>query len=132
MLSVLLASAIVTVGGCSSARDAGFTCASVLRGLAPVTNTGARRATSTIVVDGANAAFSPTCITGVPHGVVTMTVRNTGEVLHNVAIASQHIDVDIARGRAVSIRVRMGSQPVVFVCKYHRSLGMVGVLIPAP
>jgi plastocyanin len=84
------------------------------------------------VVDGANAAFAPTCVTDVPRGTVTLTVRNTGVALHNVAIPAQRIDVDIARGRSVSVGVRVGSGPVVFVCKYHRSLGMVGVLLPAP
>jgi plastocyanin len=105
----------------------------VLRGLAPVTDRGDQRASgSAIEVDGANASFDPTCITAVPPGIVTLTVRNTGQSVHNVEITSQHIDSDIAPGHAVTVRVRVGNEPVVFVCKYHRSLGMVGVLIPQP
>jgi plastocyanin len=129
MLWIALAAAFV--GGCGSSHAAGVTCASELRTLAPVTDKGSQRATGTVIaVDGGNASFDPTCLTDVPRGVVALTVRNTGLVLHNVEIASQHIDVDIARGRSVTVRVRVGSQPVVFVCRYHRSLGMVGVLIP--
>ncbi|HUI48925.1 MAG TPA: hypothetical protein VL119_09525 [Acidimicrobiia bacterium] len=128
---VTLATAVVT--GCSSSHSSSSSCASELRALAPITNRGVERATgSSLDVDGANASFSPTCFTEVPRGIVTLTVRNTGQTIHNIEIAAQHIDVDIAQGRSITVRVRVGSVPVVFICRYHRYLGMVGVLIPRP
>jgi plastocyanin len=29
------------------------------------------------------------------------------------------------------VHLTVGSEPVVYVCTYHRDLGMVGVLVPA-
>ena len=130
---ILLASVIVAgvSVGCSSSH-AGASCATVLGKLAPVTNRGSERATgSTIVVDGANAGFTPTCITDVPRGVVTLTLRNTGLSLHDIAVPAQHVRADAPAGKTATIRVRVGARPVVFVCTYHRYLGMAGVLLPA-
>jgi plastocyanin len=75
--------------------------------------------------------FSPTCETGVAAGTVTLTVRNTGQALHNVSIPAQHIDMDVAPGQTITVRVRMGSAPLVYFCKYHRGSGMLGALLPA-
>src|SRR5579859_3872091 len=53
--------------------------------------------------------FSPTCETGVTASVVTLTVRNTGQALHNVSIPAQQIDVDVSPGQTITVRVRLGS-----------------------
>jgi plastocyanin len=119
------------ITGCQSSPHASATCSSVLKTLAPVTERGTQRAAGTrIEVNGGNAAFAPTCVTDVPRGIVELAVRNTGQVIHNLQIAAQHIDVDIKRGATTTVRVRVGSEPVVFICSYHRNLGMIGVLIP--
>jgi plastocyanin len=121
-----------TVAGCAagSTRES---CAAVERGLAPVTDKGELRSSgSSIDVDAANAAFTPTCVTNVPQGIVAMTIRNSGVVIHNVDIPAQHVDVDISARHSVTIRIHLGSQPVVYICRYHRALGMIGVLIPEP
>jgi plastocyanin len=111
--------------GCSSSSHAEPTCAQVERVATPVTKSGTQKFTGSVVsVMAANAAFTPTCVTDVPRGTVSLEVRNTGESLHNVQITSQHIDEDVAPGHTITV-------PVVYVCKYHRTLGMVGVLIPA-
>ena len=129
---ILLASLIAAAAGGCSHSHASATCTTELRTLAPVTDRGTQRATgATIVVDGANAGFTPTCITDVPRGVVTLTMRNTGLSLHDIAVPAQHVDADAPRGKSATIRVRVGDDPVVFVCRYHRFLGMAGVLIPA-
>ena len=119
--------------GCSGSGShaAKPTCATEIRAIARVTDKGTGAAKGThVTVDAANAAFAPTCITGVPHGVVTLSVRNTGAVVHNVEIAAQQIDVDVAPRDSVAVRLRVGDDPVVYVCRIHRALGMVGVLIP--
>jgi plastocyanin len=131
---VLVASlaALMIPLGCSSSSHAVPTCAQVERVATPVTKSGSQKFTGSVVsVMAANAAFTPTCVTDVPRGTVNLEVRNTGESLHNVQIISQHIDEDVAPGHTVTVRVTVGTQPVVYVCKYHRTLGMVGVLIPA-
>jgi plastocyanin len=97
-----------------------------------VTDHGSRAATgSTLTVDAANAAFTPTCFDHVPRGAVTLRVRNTGASLHNVQVTAQHVDVDVAPGHTAVVHLTIGRDPVVYVCKYHRTLGMVGVLVPS-
>ncbi len=86
---------------------------------------------SQLSIEASDFFFSPTCVTGVPGGTVTLTVHNTGQVLHNVSISSLHIDQDVAAGQTITVQVRMGSAPLVFFCKYHRSSGMLGALLPA-
>jgi plastocyanin len=124
---------VLAAFGCGgSGAHAAATCATELKAAAPITDKGSRViAGSRLTVDAANSAFAPTCVTGVPHGVLTLSVRNTGLVLHNIEIDAQHIDFDVAPRHTVVVRVTVGSDPIVYVCKYHRDLGMVGVLIPS-
>jgi plastocyanin len=118
--------------GCGGNAHASPSCASVLGPLAPVTQKNERTVSgTTLAVDAANSAFDPTCVTDVPRGTVTVTFHNTGVVIHNVEITAQHIDVDVKPRASVAIRIQVGAEPVVYVCRYHRALGMVGVLIPA-
>ena len=86
---------------------------------------------SQISIEAGDFFFSPTCVTGVPGGTVTLTVHNGGVTLHNVSIPSLHIDMDMTSGQTITVRVSMGSAPLVFFCKYHRSSGMLGALLPA-
>jgi|SRR5215469_11273686 len=86
---------------------------------------------SRLSIEASDFFFSPTCVTGVPGGTVTLTVHNTGQVLHNVSIPSLYIDQDVTAGQTITVQVRMGSAPLVFFCKYHRSSGMLGALLPA-
>jgi len=128
--AVVLLFACASCAGSSSA--AARECSRLRTAWAPVTDKGkARAAGALITINAANAAFAPTCITDVPEGPVTLVVHNTGQSIHNVRITAQHIDVDITPGHTANIRVVVGHDPVVYVCKYHRYLGMVGFLIPA-
>ncbi len=81
-------------------------------------------------LEAGDSYFAPTCGTKVPAGVVTLRVRNTGRLLHNVAFADQAIDQDIAPGDSAIITVKMGKESLRFVCKYHSAAGMVGALVP--
>jgi plastocyanin len=74
--------------------------------------------------------FAPTCQTGVPDGNVTLVLRNAGGVLHNVSIPDQGIDEDVGAGETIRVTVKVGSAAVQYFCKYHRTSGMVGALIP--
>ena len=125
--------AATALGACGGHATSAPSCASVLKPLAPVTQKTNRPAGgSSISIDAGGAAFDPTCVTGVPKGVFTVTFRNTGTVIHNVEIPEQHVNVDISPRHSTVVRIRVGAQPVVYVCRLHRQLGMVGVLIPQP
>lgn len=130
--ALALALVLAVGAGCGGTSHASPSCGSVLGPLAPVTQKSDRAATGpTLDVDAANSAFDPTCVTAVPRGTVAVTFHNTGVVIHNVEITAQHVDVDIKPRGSVTIRIHVGADPVVYVCRYHRALGMVGVLIPA-
>lgn len=73
--------------------------------------------------------FEPTCGTKVPAGDLTLHVRNTGRMLHNISFPDLAIDEDIAPGDSTTIKVTMGKEPLRFVCKYHSAAGMVGALV---
>ncbi len=86
---------------------------------------------SQISIEASDFFFSPTCVTGLHSGTITLTVHNGGVVLHNVSIPQLHIDQDMSPGQTITVHVKMGSAPLVFFCKYHRGSGMLGALIPA-
>jgi len=93
---------------------------------------GAAAATgSTLAIEAGDFFFAPTCETGVQPGTITMVVKNTGQALHNVSIAAQNIDMDVAPGETITVQVKLDKDAVPYLCKYHRTSGMVGSLIPA-
>lgn len=97
-----------------------------------VKDRGAAAATgTTLAIEAGDFFFAPTCETGVQPGIITMVVKNTGEALHNVSIAAQNIDVDVAPGETITVQVKVDKDPLPYVCKYHRTSGQVGSLIPA-
>ncbi len=85
---------------------------------------------ATFEVLAGDSFFGPTCALEVPSGQVEVTFTNVGQILHNVSIPDQGIDVDMAPGETVTISVSVEDQPVGYFCKYHRTTGMVGVLMP--
>jgi hypothetical protein len=74
--------------------------------------------------------FAPTCITGAG-GTVTLTLRNDGRLLHNFSVPDQNIDVDIAPGQTVTVKVNVGGKPVGCFCKYHRDAGQKCAILPS-
>jgi plastocyanin len=84
-----------------------------------------------IEIDAGDSFFAPTCALNVPAGAVTLRVTNTGTMKHNVTITEQGIDVDVLPGETIDVDVDVtaGAAPLVFVCKYHRTAGMVGALV---
>jgi plastocyanin len=136
-LALYCGAAVLTLGvgvGCGGAGNSKQSnCATRNGARPPVVATGSVDAPGRIIdVEARDFAFHPTCMLGVPSGTVTLVVHNAGAQLHNVSIAAQHIDRDVAVGATVRIQVVVGREPVVFVCRYHRALGMVGVLVPVP
>jgi plastocyanin len=101
-------------------------------GLSPSTNIHGTIAASgsQLSIEAGDFFFSPTCVTGVPGGAITLTVHNGGVTLHNLSIPSLHIDMDMTSGQTITVHVLMGKAPLVFFCKYHRGSGMLGALLP--
>ena len=133
-LVALFALAVAACGGGSSkaGSSSGGSCAAKAGVTGAVNDTGSKAAEgSAASVDAQDVKFTPSCITGIPTGTFSLTVTNTGSLLHNVSIPDQHIDKDVAAGATVTVQVRIGASPVIYFCKYHRSSGMVGVLVPA-
>jgi plastocyanin len=86
---------------------------------------------STVAVGVGDSYFEPTCITGVPPGTVTLTMKSTGSSLHNISVPDQAIDIDIPAGQTVTAHVTVGTGPLRYFCKYHRTSGMQAALLPA-
>ena len=64
-----------------------------------------------------------------PNTTVTLVVRNVGQMLHNVSVLDQGIDQDVAVGQTITVHVKIGTAPVVYFCKSHRTLGMTASLV---
>ena len=84
-----------------------------------------------LTIEANDFFFKATCVTGVPGGTVTLTVHNAGQALHNVSIPSLNIDMDVSSGQTITVQVKMGNAPLIFFCKYHKSVGMYGALLPS-
>jgi plastocyanin len=92
---------------------------------------GAAAATgSTLQIQAGDSFFDPTCLTGLRSGTVTLVVHNTGQQLHNVSVPGQGIDTDMTPGQTITVKVKLGGKPLPYFCKYHRTSGMVGSLLP--
>lgn len=131
----LFALAVAACGGghsSASGSSPSGSCAAKAGVTSAINDTGTKSATSSALdIDAQDVKFSPTCITSVPTGTVTLTIHNTGGLLHNVSVPSQNIDRDIRAGATITVQVKVGTAPVTYFCKYHRGSGMVGFLIPA-
>lgn len=103
---------------------AGFTTDVQDRGSQPIGGPSAK-------IDAGDFFFAPTCTTDAVPGAVTLTVHNSGQALHNVTIADQNIDQDVQAGQTITVQVNVGAAPVQYFCKYHRTSGMVGAVLPA-
>lgn len=75
--------------------------------------------------------FNPTVLQGTPGEQIKLELKNESGTLHNFSIDDQSINQDVAGGQDQTVTVTIPqSGQVVFYCKYHRSLGMLGALEP--
>lgn len=120
--SVVDAPASATGGSCTPVD--GYT--------APITDKGLALADgASMNVNAADFYFQPTCVQAVSGDTLTLKVTNTGAILHNVTIADQGIDIDVAAGETIEVPVTIGHVPLIYICKFHRTSGMVGAVLPA-
>src|SRR5260221_5922937 len=87
---------------------------------------------SRLTIEAGDSFFLPSCYLQIRARYVTLVVHNTGIMVHNVSIASQHIDRDVQPGQTIKVAVRLtGAHSLVFACKYHTDERMFGALVPA-
>ena len=85
---------------------------------------------ATATLSAGDFFFAPTCVTKVPAGTLSVRVSSIGQALHNFSVPDQGIDTDVEASKTITVQVKVAAGPVTFFCKYHRTSGMVGVLIP--
>jgi plastocyanin len=74
--------------------------------------------------------FEPTVLKGTPGQKVTLELRNEGGEEHNISIADQNVDQDVAPADEAEVEVTFPqSGELSFVCKFHESAGMAGALV---
>ena len=121
-----------TAGGSSFTSSAAAACPASAGLTGAVDDRGTAAAGGSIIAIGVgDSYFEPTCVTGVPSGAVTLTLKNTGASLHNISVPDQGIDTDIPAGQTVAAHVTVGTGPLRYFCKYHRTSGMQAALLPA-
>ena len=73
--------------------------------------------------------FEPSALVGKPGQELTIELTNKGSKEHNFSISGTDVDVDVAPGKAATVRVSFpASGTVEFVCEYHEAAGMTGEL----
>ena len=80
-------------------------------------------------VDQIHDTFDPTVLSGSGGQTLTITLHNRDQTTHNFSLPQQQIDTDVPPGGTATVTVTFpanGSLP--FFCKYHRRVGMLGVL----
>ena len=76
--------------------------------------------------------FEPTVLEGTPGQKVTIELKNEGETAHTFTMAEQSVDQEVQPGDEAEADVTFPqSGEVTFVCKFHKSMGMVGALEPS-
>jgi len=76
-----------------------------------------------------NYYFNPTILKGTAGEKLTLELSNEGSALHNFSITDQGISQDVESGTKAEVTVTFPqSGTLVFFCKYHQTLGMVGGL----
>jgi YVTN family beta-propeller protein len=77
--------------------------------------------------------FKPAMLRGTPGQKLRLVVENESGTLHNLTVAGQGIDRDVAPHKDVAVDVVFpASGTVAFTCKLHAALGMKGELRAAP
>jgi len=120
-----------SIAAAAAAASSG-TCTPVEGYTAPITDKGLAVADGAeMAVNASDFYFQPTCVQAASGDTLTLRVTNTGALLHNVTIADQGVDIDVAVGETVEVPVTIGDRPLVYICKFHRTSGMVGAVLPA-
>ena len=73
--------------------------------------------------------FKPTFVKVKPGQIVTIELKNEGNVQHNFSITSLGISKDLDAGKDANVKVTFpagGGSDIRFFCRFHQSFGMAG------
>ena len=73
--------------------------------------------------------FEPTVLEGKPGQKVELELKNEGKAAHTFTISDQMVDKEVQPGDETETEVTFPqSGQLEFVCKFHKSSGMIGAL----
>jgi plastocyanin len=76
---------------------------------------------------GSDYYFSPTVINGTAGQQVSVDLSNAGNTPHTFTIDSANVDQELQPGAKATVSVTLPSSgTLVFYCRFHQSLGMLG------
>ena len=84
-----------------------------------------------LVVDDKDPFYEPKNLEIALNREVTFTVFNKGKDVHNITIPGFEVDMDVAPGQSIDIKLRaINAEPrdgfFSFYCKFHQSRGEAG------
>jgi plastocyanin len=90
-----------------------------------------RVAGRTASVEAMDSFFVPTVLVGPPGARILVVFRNGGLLLHNATVPAEGVSLELAPGsiREATLTVPAAGR-LVFFCRFHRSIGMLGALEP--
>jgi plastocyanin len=73
--------------------------------------------------------FEPTILKGKPGQKVTIELKNEGKAAHTFTVSEQSVDQEVQPGDEAEADITFPqSGELTFICKFHKSSGMVGAL----
>lgn len=85
---------------------------------------------SELAVAAADFAFTPTFVQGTPGQRVTLQITNDSTTPHNLSVAAQKVDKELAAKSKATVDVTIPQAGVLlFFCKFHTASGMNGELL---
>jgi plastocyanin len=71
--------------------------------------------------------FEPTILKGEPGQKVSIELKNEGEAAHTFTVSEQNVDQEVQPGDEAEADITFPeSGELTFVCRFHKSSGMVG------
>ena len=88
--------------------------------------------TGSVEIEMYDNFFEPTILEGKPGQKVTIELKNEGKAAHTFTISEQSVDQEVQPADEAEADVTFPeSGELTFICKFHESSGMVGVLEPS-
>ena len=132
--ALVLILALAACGGYGKSKKSGEGTTTTIGGVAAVSH-GTKDVsgeTGKVEVEMYDYYFEPTVLEGKPGQKVTIELKNEGQTAHTFTVSAQSVDQEVQPGDEAEADVTFPqSGQVSFVCKFHKSMGMVGALEPA-
>src|SRR4249920_984673 len=94
---------------------------------AAANESGGMTATTVMEGPGNSYTFSPSTVK-VNEGQ-TITLENVSDDAHTFTVIGQSIDVETLPGKTSRVAIDLAPETYRFVCRFHRSMGMKGLLL---